>query len=507
MIAERKRLNGLDLFSGIGGISYGLSHFVRTVCYVEIEPYCQKVLQARIKDGLLDNAPIWDDIKTFNGLPWCNAVDIISGGFPCQDISVAGKGAGIRGERSGLFFEIVRLVSEIRPRYVFLENVPALLVRGMGTVLGELSEVGYDVVWDCVPASAVGAPHRRDRVWIFAVSHGDGDGCGGVLREAGRGANGAQQRTDFDGEGIGAGRAGPTCETVADPERLREQQPEGAEREERGRAGYGGEDLADAAQKLRDGAWCAGKTGRDEFADEGAGEEPGGVFHAERGGREAGEVSDSGGAGREEQQVAAVAEGAGLERQEPQGRNGRQQGLSAERSQWAVEPDVGRRFDGVPIWLDKHIAKGINYAESNRATKELRSLWTKDVEKAVWETIGGLERIHQAEILFAIMCEYKKDSRLPWKQLEGQASFKRYLRNLWGEILFSGTPPRWEQVEQFTGKYSYSVRELPFQITSWEDGIPRTATGINKRVDRLKALGNSVVPQCIQAIFSEQTDE
>ena len=97
-------------------------------------------------------------------------VDIICGGFPCQDISVAGKGAGIEGSRSGLWSEYARIISEVRPRYVIVENVAALLGRGLERVLGDLAALGFDAEWHCIPASAVGAPHRRDRVWIVAYA-------------------------------------------------------------------------------------------------------------------------------------------------------------------------------------------------------------------------------------------------------------------------------------------------------------------------------------------------
>ncbi|NCX93455.1 MAG: DNA cytosine methyltransferase [Gammaproteobacteria bacterium] len=122
-------MNGLDLFSGIGGIGLALEPWVRTVAYCEREPYAQGVLLSRMQSGDIDRAPIWDDVTTLRGdmLP---RIDIISGGFPCQDISVAGLGKGLAGERSGLFFEIARLVRECQPRFVFLENVPAIRTRG-----------------------------------------------------------------------------------------------------------------------------------------------------------------------------------------------------------------------------------------------------------------------------------------------------------------------------------------------------------------------------------------
>ena len=161
-------LNGLDLFSGIGGISLALQPWIRTVCYVEIDRYCQAVLRTRIRDGDIEDAPIWDDVTTFDPGPWIGAVDIVTGGFPCQDISLAGNGAGLDGERSGLFWEIHRIAGEIRPAFIFLENVPAITGRGGREVVGALTALGYDCRWGVLSAFDVGADHERERWWCLA---------------------------------------------------------------------------------------------------------------------------------------------------------------------------------------------------------------------------------------------------------------------------------------------------------------------------------------------------
>jgi DNA (cytosine-5)-methyltransferase 1 len=162
-------MNGLDLFSGIGGISIALEPWVRTVAYCERDTYAQGVLLSRMRSGEIDTAPIWDDVTTLRGdmLP---KIDIISGGFPCQDLSIANtNGKGLEGKRSGLFFEIIRLARECNPRFIFLENVPAIRTRGGEIVVKELASLGYDCRWTTLSASAVGAPHKRDR-W-FLVAH------------------------------------------------------------------------------------------------------------------------------------------------------------------------------------------------------------------------------------------------------------------------------------------------------------------------------------------------
>lgn len=154
----------LDLFSGIGGFSLGLENAgFETVAFVENNKSCQRVLKKHW------SVPIYDDVKdvTFNK----GFADLICGGFPCQDISLAGKGEGLDGERSGLWFEFHRLIKEVRPKYIIAENVSALRTRGLDKVLMSLMEIGYAAEWHCIPASAIGAPHKRDRVWIIGYTN------------------------------------------------------------------------------------------------------------------------------------------------------------------------------------------------------------------------------------------------------------------------------------------------------------------------------------------------
>jgi DNA (cytosine-5)-methyltransferase 1 len=180
-------LNTLDLFAGIGGFSLGLERTggFRTAAFCEIDKKAQQVLRKHWPD-----TPIFDDVSALTkdlidetvGVP----VDVITGGFPCQDISLAGKAAGLAGERSGLWFQFHRLIDEIRPRYALIENVSALRTRGLDVVLSGLAEIGYDAEWHCIPASAVGAHHQRDRLWVIAypassVADASGEGRQGRL--------------------------------------------------------------------------------------------------------------------------------------------------------------------------------------------------------------------------------------------------------------------------------------------------------------------------------------
>lgn len=162
--SPKAKLKGLSLFSGIGGIEIGLEEWVETKAYCEIDKYAQAVLRNRFS-----NPTIHSDITKLKGKE--GEFDIIFGGFPCQDISNAGKRKGIHAERSGLWFEMLRIISEVRPRYVFVENVSAIINRGLDVVLGTLSEIGYDAVWTTLRASDVGAPHRRERFFMLAYSN------------------------------------------------------------------------------------------------------------------------------------------------------------------------------------------------------------------------------------------------------------------------------------------------------------------------------------------------
>ncbi len=191
-------MNELALFAGAGGGILG-GHLLgwRTVCAVEWDAYAASVLVQRQNDVCLPPFPIWDDVQTFDGRAWRGRVDVISGGFPCTDISSAGKGAGIDGEQSGMWAHMARIVGEVRPRFVFVENSPLLVGRGLARVLSDLAALGYDAKWGVLGAHHVAAPHKRDRIWIV-----------------GRHANRSNERTkrEIQKQNTIAGRV---CEDVA----------------------------------------------------------------------------------------------------------------------------------------------------------------------------------------------------------------------------------------------------------------------------------------------------
>lgn len=277
-------MNELALFAGAGGgILGGQLLGWRTVAACELEPYPRECLLARQRDGQLDRFPIWDDVCTFDGKPWRGLVDVVSGGFPCQDISSAGKGAGIEGARSGLWKEMCRIICEVRPRYAFMENSPMLTSRGLGVVLGDLAEAGYNAEWMVLGAADLGAPHQRDRIWILAEDRAQRVAEHAHLHDERTqpAVSGSEQATDTEGvcEEVGEHPAPP--DTYAHGLQCAEQgsEHEGSEEFAGGcangvesRRAVGGEDVPDTAfsqcqgadalplqQEQEDtGAWYAG---------------------------------------------------------------------------------------------------------------------------------------------------------------------------------------------------------------------------------------------------------
>ena len=411
-------MNVLDLFSGIGGFSLGLERAgMKTVAFCEIEPYCRAVLKKHWPD-----VPIYDDVRTLTSerlrADGITDIDVICGGFPCQDISAAGKQAGIDGGRSGLWGELARIIGDVRPRYAIVENVSALLSgdsgRWFGRVLGDLAAIGYDAEWHCIPASAVGAPHRRDRVWIISYASSAG------RRKELRGAHGHESQD--------AGR---------DKENLHVISGNGTER-----------NVADTA--------CELPRGRRSIAEQ-----------------------------------IRIAE-------------------FTNQDWWDVEPDVGRSVDGFPGWLDRFIGWGLTYEQSRRSIEILRSLWSPDVSTALWRSIGGLDRFSQAQILYAFVREYEKDTHEARLLLASAEAFEKFVRGVWGAATPSSASHRSKEDKQHAREHPDIVQvvsqlftcdsEASWRSSSWEDGIARVADGVPNLAHRLRGLGNAVVPQIPEII-------
>jgi DNA (cytosine-5)-methyltransferase 1 len=335
----------LSLFSGVGGLDLGLERAGMTVVgQSEIDPYACRVLAKHWPD-----VPNLGDITkiTEADLERLGPIDLVCGGFPCTDLSVAGKQAGIHAARSGLFFDLMRVVRMVGPRYVLLENVPALLSRAdwMGAVLGELAESGFDAQWDCIPAQAVGAPHRRDRVFVIAYA-ADADSAG--LEPDDRRAIRDEQR---DGPTASEGRQDQQDRTGGDGQDMAHPAGEQGRRiQQRGLsadAGAGGEDVADAECKGLEGHGTdAGQAEIAQPGHHGAWPRPGGedVADAVHYGLDAAQhEAMQGGSGATGKQAQSPHAGTGLQ--------GRRIGGRYSADQREAEPGMGRGSHGLSPWV------------------------------------------------------------------------------------------------------------------------------------------------------------
>jgi DNA (cytosine-5)-methyltransferase 1 len=346
-------MNELALFAGAGGgILGGVLLGWRTVAAVEIEAYPRAVLLQRQADGILPRFPVWDDVRTFEGKPWSGRVDVISGGFPCQDISVAGKGVGIDGKRSGLWKEFARIIGEVRPKYIFVENSPALVRRGLAVVLGDLAELGYDATWCVLGADDAGAPHRRKRIWI----KGELGNSRSERRNAGRNHNGENERTE----------SGATDQYASNLANTKSQRC-GETREFRydestERIAGGGEDVADPQSKCRRRGFCETESIGNgvELANSGCSVSNANQLDVDGGGYGAGEIS---------QQQSACVSGVFSNSDGKRGCGGASGVEDAENAWessggegrllwWESEPELGRVAHGVAHRVDRLKAIG-----------------------------------------------------------------------------------------------------------------------------------------------------
>ena len=390
---QQKRLSVGSLFAGIGGLELGLERCGMDVRWqVEIDPWARQVLAKH-----WPNVERHDDIKTWPK-PDTERVDVICGGFPCQDISTAGKGAGLAGARSGLFYEAMRVVRDLEPRYVLLENVAALLVRGMDAVLGELAQVGFDAVWHCVTAAHVGAPHRRDRVFIIGYR--------------------PSSLADPDSEGLDSGT------------RTRESQ--GSWKQTRHHAGGRGKNVANTK-----GGLLSGINGRPES----------GIRFAER--RQA--VADT------EGERCREAGGNQSERTEERA-TGRRQAVADTRGQGAPECDRPRRSGestgGTPQTRGKTPRPSNGPPCANVSTGCRQALADTDDTGVGASTSKTFPHREETD-----------ERRQKQPQFESSGSSADF-RGFWAA----------------------------------EPAVGRVAHGVPRRVDRLRGLGNAVVPQVAQFV-------
>jgi DNA (cytosine-5)-methyltransferase 1 len=314
-------MNELALFAGAGGgILGGQLLGWRTVCAVEWEPYAACVLAARQNDGLLPNFPIWDDVQTFDGRPWRGVAQVISGGFPCQDISIAGKGDGLDGERSGMWKQMARIICEVGPEYVYVENSPMLVSRGLGAVLGDLSSMGFDAKWGIVGAKDVGANHQRDRIWIVAHSNSNGWTASKKSRSLGAPVSKQQEGQDNSLNLEGASSLPTTKDNVPDSQCLGWQE---------GSSFRGASENKESTNNIGD---SSSPSGERELSDS--------MLNGLQGSRSDGTI---------EGQVGLCCR---------KGCNEEQNIYGSDSAWWSVEPDLGRVAHGVDARVDRLKAIG-----------------------------------------------------------------------------------------------------------------------------------------------------
>jgi len=509
----------LDLFSGIGGFAIAARNVGwETVGFCEIDPYCQKVLRKH-----WPGVPIYEDVRNVtaerlraDGIIWAGAreastvddtesfrcrygndrtnkrqttgeinplastshssksrIDILTGGFPCQDISVAGKQAGIDGERSGLWSELARIIGEVRPRYAVLENVAALLSGDSGRwfqrVLGDLAEIGYDCEWHCIPASAVGAPHRRDRVWIIAYPGGTGSRDDKARGRRGRAQAESEAVQQENGE-THASDAGPICESVAYP---------------KSEPSNGGDDNARVSTQQQTIPQSGNGGGTDAMAD---------ALRPRRSiglsGQDAGQEGEP-----------RIADYLGNEI----GRARAEAGMDL----WATEPNVGQLVDGLPARLAglrglTDDQRWIQIPCAETAEGCLRDL-RKHKNALRSPHRQGLEE--QRPIEFDDAVQFLSHIIASCSGRDSDQERETALQALQENILSSGNVQHapdevqavWQSIDDTAADWFILATCLG---RNWVDSpIGRVASGVPKRVDRLKGLGNAIVPQVAEVIF------
>ena len=448
----------VSLFSGIGGIdlAFALAGFDITA-QVEIDPYCREVLRKHAGQ-YWPNAAQFTDVRTV-GADELGEADVIFGGFPCQNISIAGKGAGLAGEQSGLWYEFRRIIGEVRPQFVFLENVPAITFRGGVEVVGHLAALGYDARWGIVAASDAGAPHRRERWWCVGYRDGLGHDLstdaginGGALRQTSTGAHDA-----------------------AEPERTRPvwQQPAG-DASGLGLEARGHQPASVRQTALADAAGTA-DGGRMEYADR-----FGPSTRAPFGALSSVNANSDGG----------------------------------EPEWWRAESRMGRDADGLPARIhghrngtgglnDKQMGSTQEGSTSNSNTRKLRDVrgnWsaTREASRGLPETIGSDDSVPHMPLT-----QRTREWSAETEGSENLSDLRGGIHALYAltesdvqSSMFERTGAYQRQEKMASNIVAHRFPAGPGPQHPWEPPRQIVSRGPHWK-HRVKALGNSVVPQCV----------
>lgn len=437
-----KELTHLSLCSGIGGIDLAAEWAgFKTVAQCELDEYASKVLAKNFKGvhNFGDIRTVTAELAGRYGIER-GEITVISAGFPCQPYSLAGKGLGDSDSRD-LWGEVARVCGELKPKWFVGENTPGLFARAnqryFRRILDDLTALGYTVGWGIWGACDVGAPHKRDRVFIVARN----SDCNDEKEE-----RAICERKNAESDRV--------CGNVSDGNGIRELQSKGSVKDFRKWIGYICEDVSYADGDATGGLSCRAKETQPVFGN------------------------DCG---------------------------------YARAQWWKTEPDVGGSLDGVSDRLDK--IRGLSNETKNRARKILSDLWKEIGEETIQREIGGYDEIQCAQILLSVLCKYAIKCNKSGTALESGTVAKGEMRDLWKQIKSSCTSCRRGHRQQYAGEYPNSLRKLSCEAPSyyaqawkdgsWECGIERISIKCPHRVDRLRCLGNAVVPQQIYPIFEK----
>jgi DNA (cytosine-5)-methyltransferase 1 len=479
----------MHLFAGAGGgLLADLILGKRPIIAVEWDKYACSVLRARAADGWFPDLSVFDgDVRLFDPSEYAGRVDCINAGFPCQDISVAGKQAGVGEEtRSGLYREVLRIADVVRPRELYLENVSAIISNGLGTVLSDLSARGYVARWICVRASDVGANHGRDRWWLLARQLGNTEG---------KQRNGGNDNSRFSVE------QGQVCEF-----------------RNSGRT-------QDVGNTKHAGQYAAEITGSTEQGNDSYTQRQEQAEQLARPGKQYEELAYSASIGQQGQReyVGQINTTKDCDRQTDRAFND----CEVREGWWQSEPDVGGMANELADRLDKdRLTNAISHFKMTHYLMEcchekktgrdevLRVLRNGDVTKEIQQAFGRSFSIYETAVLLAELCRPKGEPDKARVFMESAETLKGELRGMWLRKGIASTSHRSGLEEQRTGKYTDSLQELPRFLAyntkknrdgssgenaapNWwqlEPDIPRVANGVADRVGKLKALGNGQVP-------------